>query len=322
MSATPPRTAVVIANPAARRALSARALDAAASAMRARGWDVAIEVATSRDDTIARAERHARAGVDALVACGGDGTLLAVVNGVRAAGNKVRTAVGAIPAGTANVWAAEAGVPRDPMRALALLENGERQRIDVGIARIGDGAAVRFLIVCGAGLDAAVVRSVEDRPGWKRRIGRLAFGAPALRALASWPAIDTRLSLDGLEVQAPHLLLALASNTSRYGGVTALSRTSQFDDGLLEVVTFEGGRSLPGRVALALHALRGHLDTRDVRGVTHRQASLVTLTPAHPMPIEVDGDAIGECGPDAPLHIEVEHRALTMILGPVATRSA
>lgn len=321
MPAIPPRTAVIIANPAARRALPASALDAAAGAMRARGWDVTIEVTTSREDTVARAEHHARANVDALVACGGDGTLLAVVNGVRAAGDEARTAVGMIPVGTANVWAAEAGVPRDPMRALALLENSERRRIDLGIARIGEGAAVPFLLVCGVGLDAAVVRAVENHPDWKRRLGRLAFGAPALRALASWPAIDTRLALDGVEVHAPHLLLALASNTSRYGGVASLSRTTQIDDGLIEVVTFEGGRSLRGRLALALHALRGHLDTRDVRGVTHRQATRVTLTPAHAMPIEVDGDAIGDCGPDAPLRIAVEHRAVTMIFGPAPTRS-
>ena len=309
------RTAVIIANPAARRALPPHALEAAANAMRARGWRVVIDAATSAADARRHAEQHARDGVEAVVACGGDGTLLTVVNGVRAAGDDVQTAVGVIPAGTANVWAAEAGIPRDPTRALALIEDGERRCIDIGVARIGDGERVRFLLVCGAGLDAAVVEAVEARPVWKRRLGRAAFAPPALAALAAWPAIDTRLVLDGEEVHAPHLLLTLAANGRRYGGVATLAQHGELDDGLLEVTTFEGARSLPSRVALALHALRGRLDEREVRGVTHRQARSITITPSRPLPVEVDGDSIGRCGPDAPLHLEVEHRALTMIFG-------
>ena len=314
----------MIANPAARGALAPHALEAAAEAMRARGWHVAIEVATSALDARERAERHARAGVDALVACGGDGTLLAVVNGIRTAddatGEPSRTAVGIIPAGTANVWAAEAGLPRDPIRALALLEDGERRRIDLGSARIGEGARVRFLLVCGVGLDAAVVEAVEARPAWKRRLGRFAFGAPALAALAGWPSIDTRITIDGDEVHAPRLLLALAANSSRYGGVASLTHSSDLDDGLLEVTIFEGDRSPSSRLALALQALRGHLDERVVRGVTHRRASTLTITPTRPLPVEVDGDgdAIGRCGPDAPLHIDVEPRAVTMIFAAPA----
>lgn len=309
------RTAVIIANPVARRALPPHALEVAANVMRARGWRVVIDAATSAVDARRHAEQHARDGVEAVVACGGDGTLLTVVNGVRAAGDDVQTAVGVIPAGTANVWAAEAGIPRDPTRALALIEDGDRRRIDIGVARIGDGERVRFLLVCGAGLDAAVVEAVEARPAWKRRLGRAAFGPPALAALAAWPAIDTRLVLDGDEVHAPHLLLTLAANSRRYGGVATLAQHGELDDGLLEVTTFESMRSLPSRVALALQALRGRLDEREVRGVTHRQARTITITPSRPLPVEVDGDSIGRCGPDAPLHLEVEHRALTMIFG-------
>ena len=309
------RTAIVIANPGARRAIAPHVLDAAAEAIRARGWDVRVEVATDRLDARVRAERHTRAGVGVLLACGGDGSLLPLLNGVRDAGDEVATAVGLIPAGTANVWAAEAGIPRDPADAFALLESGERRRIDLGVARIGEGAAVRFLLVCGAGLDAAVVEAVERRPHWKRRLGRLAFGPSALAALVGWPPIEARVAVDGVEVRTPQLLLALAANTSRYGGVATLALRSQLDDGLLEVTTFEGDRSLSARLALVLDAVRGRLDERVVRGVSHRQASRVTITPSRALPVELDGESFGRCGPDAPLHIDVEQRAVTMIMG-------
>lgn len=326
------RTAVVLVNPTARRAIAPSALAAAAAALQPRGWRVSIEEPASAADARARAERHARAGVDALIACGGDGVLHAVVNGVRDAagapdtgstGDAGRTEVGVIPTGTANVWAAEAGVPRDPVRALALLHDGERRRVDIGVVRIGNGDRVRFLLVCGAGLDAAAVEAVEQRPHWKGRLGHVAYGLLGLTMLAAWPPIDTRITIDGDEARHPRLFFALAANTRRYGGVVALAHRSALDDGLLEVTTFEGDRALPARLALAAQALRGGLDTRTVRGVTHRQASTVTITPARPLPVEVDGESIGRCGPDAPLQIEVEHRALTMIVGAGAfgTRS-
>ena len=290
LPADPPlnRTAVVIANPHARRAIELDMLDDAANAMRARGWCVDIEVAHNGSDARARAERHARAGIGALLACGGDGTLRSLLDGVRAAGDDTPTAIGQVPAGTANVWAAEARIPHDPARALALLEHGDRRRIDLGVARIGEGDAVRFLLVCGIGMDAAVVEAVERHPRWKRRLGRAAFGLPALAALVRWPAADARVECDGVEEHASQLLLALTSNTGRYGGVAALTQHTAFDDGLLEVTTFEG-TSLASRGALVLQALRSHLDERAVHGVSHRQAARVTITPSCTLPVEVDG---------------------------------
>ncbi|MGE3855317.1 MAG: diacylglycerol kinase family protein [Dehalococcoidia bacterium] len=314
MSATH-RRAVVIANPAARRALSPGALESAAAAVRARGWDVTIEAPDGRADAIARAEAHARSGVDALLACGGDGSLGVVVRGVTAAGADTPTAVGVIPAGTANVWAAETGVPRETERALALIEDGVRRRVDLGWARIGAGERVPFLLVCGAGLDAAVVRAVEARPAWKRRAGRLAFALPALTALTAWPATEALVTIDGEELRPEHLLLALAGNAHRYGGVAALSARSALDDGLLDVALFEGAPGLRARLALVAQALRGRLDERTARGVTHRRAARVTIAPARPMPVEVDGDYLGECSATAPLELEVAPGAITVIAG-------
>lgn len=322
---TPARTAIVLVNPTARRVISLRALEAAGKAVLPRGWRVRLETPGSAADARERAERYTRAGVDAVVACGGDGTLRAVVHGVRAAGEDARTAVGIIPAGTANVWAAEAGVPRDPVRALALLAEGDRRRVDVGVARIGQGEPVRFLLLCSVGLDAAVVEAAEAHPRWKRRLGRLAYGAPALAVFGAWRPVAARITLDGdilagEAIHTPRLLLAVAANIRRYAGVVPLVRSSALDDGLLEVTVFEereseGIRALPSRIALALQALRGRLDERAVRGVTHRQAATLTITPARALPVEVDGDSIGRCGPDTPLHITVEQRALTMIFG-------
>ena len=70
---------------------------------------------TGGPEVMELAEVSARAasdGFDCIVACGGDGTMNAAVNGV--AGSQ--TALALIPSGTANVWAGEARLPRDRVR--------------------------------------------------------------------------------------------------------------------------------------------------------------------------------------------------------------
>lgn len=324
------RSAVVIRNPAARRAVPRAALEAAARTPAAHGWRVTVEESTSAAGTRALAAQHARAGVDAILACGGDGTLAAVLNGVREV-DGCRSAVGVVPAGTANVWAGEAGVPRDPRAALALLDGGARRRVDLGVVRLGvagaegtggtegtEGAPLRFLLVCGVGMDGAVVRAVEGRARWKRAGGRLAYALPALAAGLRWPPTAARVTVDGVERRHERLLLALAANTRRYGGVAAIAGAARVDDGRLDLVTFEaagGWRSLPQRAALALAALRGGLAERAVAGIAYRRGAHITIEPQRRLPVQADGEAIGWCGPGAPLRIDVEPAAVTMIVG-------
>ncbi len=312
--ATADRRAVVIANPAARRAVPTETIRRAA--VRALpGWDVQVAETRASADAPRLAAEAARAGVDAVVACGGDGTLNGVLNGLVESGNP-RPVVGLIPAGTANVWAKEARIPRDPERALALLDTGVRVPLDLGVATIGD-ASRRFLLMCGVGLDAATVRRVEARPGLKRRLGPVAFGAQGLVAVARERPWPVRIEVDGVEVAVGLLTLAVAGNTRLYGGVARITAGARLDDGLLDLVTFEGApgwRALPVALRQAGAALRGRLGRTDVRGVAYRRGGHVSIRPERALPVQVDGEWIGACDADAPLVLTVEPRAVTFAL--------
>ena len=316
-----PRSAVVLLNPASRRALTRAAVEAAASPLAARGWTVTVEETASAAEMRARAATHARRGTHAILACGGDGALLAVLNGVRDAGpgtSAVGSAVGAVPAGTGDAWAREARIPRDLEGALALLEDGARRRVDLGVARIGAGGTpVRFLLVCGVGIDAAIVGAVERQPRAKRRLGRLVYALPALVAGLAWPASAMRVELDGASEDRTGVLAALIANTRRYGGVAHLTASARVDDGLLDVVTL-APRGLGERAALALAGLLGSLEGGRAAGVAYGRARRIVLTPSRALPVQADGEPIGTCGPGAPLIVEVEPAAVTMIVGPGA----
>lgn len=256
-----------------------------------------------------------RSDAAAVVAAGGDGTLNGVLNGVRNAGEDIP--VGLVPGGTGNVWAREAGIPKSPNAALELLGNPQYARVDLGIARIGDRPERCFLLMCGLGLDASVVREVERHPALKRAIGRGAFLIPMVRGLVRSEPTRCDTTLDGVHRESS-LVVAIAANARLYGGVIQLADRAVMDDGLLDVVTFESRRGWLGRMDQLRHvsnALRGGLSQRTSDQLRYEQAHSMQLTPAGPVPIQTDGEYIGESGPASPLILTIEARAVRMVVG-------
>ena len=147
-------------------------------------WDVEVVRSKSSKHTGRLARDAAASGVDAVLACGGDGTLNAVLNGVQQSGADVL--LGIIPAGTADVWAREARVPRrDPTGALTVLETGREVRADLGLVQLRD-VERRFLLMCGIGLDAAIVADVEQHDRLKDLAAQGAFAILGARVVAQF----------------------------------------------------------------------------------------------------------------------------------------
>src|SRR5665809_41706 len=105
--------AVVIINPNARR-LSGPLSTHVVSALEAR-YSIEVYSTTGRNAAIGLASQAARAGVELVIAWGGDGHVNEVANGL--AGSS--SCLGIIPGGTMDVFARTLGVPRDPFVAVA-----------------------------------------------------------------------------------------------------------------------------------------------------------------------------------------------------------
>ena len=102
-------------------------------------------------------------GAELVFAWGGDGMVRRCVGVL--AGSAARLAV--VPAGTANLFATNLGIPRDIGAAVAIGLHGDTRSLDVG--RFNDE---RFAVMAGAGFDAAMIRGADDL---KERVGRLAY---------------------------------------------------------------------------------------------------------------------------------------------------
>jgi len=134
------------------------------------------------------ARRAIESGIDAIIVCGGDGTVFDVLQG--AAGS--RTPIGILPFGTGNVLVQNLGLPRNPVAAArALLE---ATPISVPLGSIECGAEhLYFAMSAGVGGHAAMMRAAYRYA--KHRTGRLAYFAAGMEILATHPLADFTMQL-------------------------------------------------------------------------------------------------------------------------------
>jgi len=275
------RSLLLIANPASGRTRGARMAAALLDLLRVRGAD-AVLVETTRSGHAREFAARLAGAAEAVLAIGGDGTLNEVVNGMLDAG--VSVPILPVPAGTANVVAAELGLPAAPAELAEVALSGAVRIWDA--ARAGNRA---FLMTCGAGFDAAVVEAVHAaRAG--RSLGLLSYFAPALRIAFgySFPRMD--VSIDGEPAGSPATFV-LVGNTRLYGGPFSFFPDARPDDGLLDVCCMRGA-AWPDLFRHAWGAFRRALAA--CPDVSFHRGTRVRIEAAGRVPVQIDGDPGGE----------------------------
>jgi len=194
-------------------------------ALAAHGLDDELFESPSEAATARRVEEAVQAGYELVVAAGGDGTVRSVASHLLGS----ETALGILPLGSAMNLARTLEIPRELDAAAAVIEAGHVRAIDV--AEI-DGRL--FLEQVKVGLSAeAFARAQEiDKRRWGAAIGLLALLLRRRRT-----RID--LDVDG-ERSHTHALALTIANTPYTGMGIELAPDARPDDGLLDVVIYEG----------------------------------------------------------------------------------
>ena len=179
----------------------------------------------------AQVQRALDDGAEVVFAWGGDGMVQRCVDEV--AGSD--TAVAIIPAGTANLFASNLGIPQDIEEAVAVGLRGDRHEFDVGRFN-----GERFAVMAGAGFDAAMIRD-SGVGGLKERIGRAAYVWSGSENLRSKPFRAT-IEVDGAEWYKGEATCILLGNVGKLVGGVEVFEDARPDDGKLEVgvVTADG----------------------------------------------------------------------------------
>jgi YegS/Rv2252/BmrU family lipid kinase len=277
------RTATVIVNPVSHNAPARKRLDEAHEWMKSEGWSITWKETGGPEDAYQFALDAAGQQVELVVACGGDGTVNSVANGLIGS----ESTLGTIPAGMSSIWAREIGVPRRPVEALQALSTGQRRLIDTG--RAGKRHFVLFL---GFGIDAAVVQSVPDSA--KERLGAASYVIPAARKALSWKPKPIAVRIDGVQ-RMMDVLMAVVGNTRLYAGITKITPVALADDGLLDVCIYSGR----GKRDILVHAMRTLLQKhRTSPKVLYRHARRIEFDWDEPLPAQVDGEPLEDCPRD------------------------
>ena len=144
-------------------------VEAVASVLRAGGVELEIAPTRAASDAGAQARMAIRDGFDTIIACGGDGTVHDVLQGI--AGRNA--ALGIIPLGTANAMAHDLRLPMRPAAAAKALLTAVPKTVAVGKIQYRDFNALPcsrfFTVAAGVGLDAHLFyklnRLMKDRMG-------------------------------------------------------------------------------------------------------------------------------------------------------------
>ena len=157
----------------------------------------------------AQVRRALDEGAELIFAWGGDGMVQRCVDVL--AGSTVSLAI--IPAGTANLFATNLGIPKDIEEAVAVGLRGERRSLDVGRFN-----GERFAVMAGAGFDAAMIRDAADG-GLKERFGRVAYVWTGSENLRSKP-FRAEIKVDGVDWYKGKASCILLGNVGQlFGGI-------------------------------------------------------------------------------------------------------
>lgn len=285
---------LLIANPAA-TTVQAWVRDAIVDALRGLG---PLEVRTTeyRGHAVALARDARDRGVTQVATFGGDGTINEVVNGLLDGGPSADSPIlMPIPGGHTNVFPRVIGIPQDPLEATGALTEAVRSG-RTRLVNLGRADERLFLFSAGLGLDAEVLRRVEQQRAQGARASIPRFVASAVLAHASslqfgQPQISIRLD-DGEAI--PGIYTAIVQNAPVWTYAGSLPITfapdADFDNGL----SVFGIRSLDP-IRLGNHLARATLRPAWLGGDSAAgDLQRFRLLAQSPTPFQVDGDVIGE----------------------------
>lgn len=255
-------------------------------------------------------------GCDAVIVCGGDGTIHEVIQAL--VGTDV--ALGIVPMGTANALASDLGLSRSPRKAVASLLAARPEQVPVGritcLYPDGETRSRYFTVAAGVGADALLMARMD--PLLKRRLGYILYVIEAFRIWVghSFPLFRATFT-NGQG--APRVLEAsqlLAVRVRSFGGVLGrLAPGASLHGQSLCLVAFKT-RSRFRYLKFLLAVVAGrHTFGDEIELIGAHKVECVPVGKVRGgIYVEADGDLLGQL----PARLEIAAETLTLLIPPRA----
>lgn len=309
------RRALLVYNPASGMVSNRRvsALEEAIAVLRGAGVDVNSTATDGPGSAAGLAQRAIAEGCDTILACGGDGTVNEVLQGMVGS----EAALGVLPLGTANALASDLGLPPSLGDAARMLLEAQPRRISVGRVRyrdrLGETRSRYFTVAAGIGADAQLMYRMDAQ--LKRRFGYALYAVEALRILATdpFPLFEARfMDASGARLRTDKVSQLLAVRIQNFGGMLRnLAPGAALTNESLRLVAFKTRKRFDYLKFLAAVVGRRHTFNGRIALVDAMRVECVPLKGMEgKVYVEADGELLG----GLPMQMDIVPDALNMLI--------
>ncbi len=293
---------LVIVNPASASGSTGKAWPQIASDLRSQFGAFRSVFTEAPGDAAILATEAARKGASLIIACGGDGTVSEVANGILSSGKDVE--LGILPSGTGGDFRRTLEIPSQSRPAARVLRTGRTRRIDVGRVSFTDSSgseAMRyFLGVASCGMSTKVIERVKaggtdwlptNTPHWLS--GRISFGASVLQTAMRTVATRLVVQLDDSHERRLSIANLCVANARYFGGGMKIAPDARITDGKFDVISV-GDLGALKIVASAPRVYFGsHLSMPEVSHTLARKVAVRAANGVSEIALEIDGELPG-----------------------------
>jgi len=278
---------VVIVNPSSASGGTGEAWPQIASDLRSQFGSFRALFTKHRGDAATFASEAARKGAKLIIACGGDGTVSEVANGILASGKDAE--LGILPSGTGGDFRRTLEIPSRTRDAARVLRTGRSVRIDVGRVSYTDqngrDATRYFVGVASCGMSTKVIERVKT--------DEVSFVSALLKTAMRNSPVRLVVQLDDSHERRLVVSNLCIANARYFGGGMKIAPDAKLTDGKLDVISI-GDLSATKIFTSAPRVYTGsHLSMPEVSHALARKITVRAADHAAEVALEVDGELPG-----------------------------
>ncbi len=240
-----------------------------------------IYITSAAGDAKTKAKSAAETGEEITVfACGGEGTVFEVLNGIVGFDN---VSLGVIPCGSANDFLKFFS---DSAPFSDIAEQIEGNAVPTDLIKANDYYCLNG---CSVGMDAVVARDMSIFKGWRGVSGSMAYKLAVIKTFFGKIGVNINLSVDGEKPQNKDCLFAVIANAPYYGGGYKSAPEADPFDGELDFTEVRTISKLKVPKFLSLYE-KGLHDPLDY--CTLKRCASMEFTADTPVPVNLDGEII------------------------------
>jgi len=292
---------LVIVNPKSAAGATASHWAEIASDFRAHFGAFQVAFTKKQGDGSLLAKRGIEAGRNFIIACGGDGTVNEVANGILETGADCE--LGILPSGTGGDFRRSLAIPTNAREAAKALRTGETKKIDVGRVTFqnfqNETAQRYFLNVSSFGLSASIIERVKTtgKLDWipvALLRGKTSFALSTLQEVLGLDFTTVRVKFDDAEAKPLNTINFCVANARYFGGGMKIAPDARLDDGFFDVVNI--GDIKTAKILLNAYTLyRGtHLSLKEVKAKLAKRVEVAPIDAKQEIFLEIDGELPGK----------------------------